>query len=151
MDLFAINVRGWEWKQLFSPSTFVWKTGRESRSLGYGRVLTVCHRNEGVTPFSEWQVIPITIAIYLATVFGIKVLPLSPISIALFSDRSKAWGRAHTLKYATAYHNMILCLWSLLMFLGGLYETINKFRVRHRDWCSLADLAQYSLSTGWWR
>ncbi|KYQ89717.1 GNS1/SUR4 family protein [Tieghemostelium lacteum] len=66
----------------------------------------------GVTPFSQFQIIPVVVAFYLFTIFSIK---------GLMKNRE-----AFSLKWVTALHNAILCLWSLLMCVGVVYEVLKR-------------------------
>jgi len=92
MDLSFIDK--WDWKQLYVPSAFRWEYG--------------------VTPFSNFFLVPTAIVIYLITIFSIQ-----------------SWMRnrpAFALKGITQFHNLVLCLWSLAMFLGIGYGAFNKLK-----------------------
>jgi len=66
----------------------------------------------GVTPFSNFHVVVGGILVYLLTVFCL---------------RSWMEGKApFAMKRATQVHNVILCLWSLAMFLGIAYGSFKK-------------------------
>ncbi|EFA77110.1 GNS1/SUR4 family protein [Heterostelium album PN500] len=65
---------------------------------------------EGVTPFSNKNFIFLTIIIYLTTVYSIKFFMSSP--------KLKGWN----LRGFSALHNLILCVWSLIMVLGVTYD-----------------------------
>ncbi|GAM25772.1 hypothetical protein SAMD00019534_089470 [Acytostelium subglobosum LB1] len=62
----------------------------------------------GKTPLSQFQILPIVIGIYLFTIFSIK-----------FLMRNR---EAFELKSASVIHNFILCVWSLAMCAGVVYE-----------------------------
>ncbi|EAL70227.1 hypothetical protein DDB_G0274669 [Dictyostelium discoideum AX4] len=68
--------------------------------------------NFGVTPFSQFQIIPIVLVIYLVTIFSIKFL---------MKNR-----KPFSLKFISILHNAILCIWSLIMCVGVLYEIIKR-------------------------
>lgn len=64
---------------------------------------------EGETPLSSLQIIIITWLIY----FG---------GIILIQNFMKYRPKGFSLRYTAAVHNLILCLWSLIMFLGVSWE-----------------------------
>jgi len=66
----------------------------------------------GVTPFSQFHIIPTVLVIYLVTIFSIKFL---------MANR-----KPFSLKYITILHNAILCLWSLAMCVGIVYEYVRR-------------------------
>ncbi|KAM9980780.1 hypothetical protein ACTFIY_003083 [Dictyostelium cf. discoideum] len=68
--------------------------------------------NFGVTPFSQFQIIPTVLVIYLVTIFSIKFL---------MKNR-----KPFSLKSISILHNAILCIWSLIMCVGVLYEIIKR-------------------------
>ncbi|EFA81828.1 GNS1/SUR4 family protein [Heterostelium album PN500] len=69
----------------------------------------------GKTPFSQFSVIPIVIAIYLVTIFTIK-----------FLMRNR---KPFELKSVSVIHNVILCAWSFLMCAGVVYECYKRIMV----------------------
>eukprot|EP01132_Coremiostelium_polycephalum_P003798 gene3798-4727_t len=66
----------------------------------------------GVTPFSQFHIIPTVLVIYLATIFGIK---------AFMKNREP-----FSLKSVVVGHNLILCLWSVIMCAGVIYEVFKR-------------------------
>jgi len=79
-----------QWNQLYYPwnKHFEWKVG--------------------ITPFSNWQLLPITWGIYFTTIFLLWI----------FMRNRKPY----SLKLAVCIHNAILCIGSLVMFVGVMYE-----------------------------
>jgi len=59
----------------------------------------------GVTPMAEWQLIPISWGIYFTTLIVLKI----------FMSKTE---KRFSLTYIAAIHNLILCIWSAIMFVG---------------------------------
>ncbi|EGG24156.1 GNS1/SUR4 family protein [Cavenderia fasciculata] len=66
----------------------------------------------GVTPFSQFPILPAVITIYLILIFSIQ---------AFMKNRKPL-----ELKYVSVIHNFILCLWSLIMCVGVVYEVAKR-------------------------
>ncbi|EGC28573.1 hypothetical protein DICPUDRAFT_159984 [Dictyostelium purpureum] len=90
--LFQHDISKSNWSELFDPVNFKF--------------------NFGVTPFSQFQIVPTVLAVYLITIFSIK-----------FFMRNR---KPFSLKNITILHNIILCLWSLAMCVGIIYEVIKR-------------------------
>ncbi|GAM18295.1 hypothetical protein SAMD00019534_014700, partial [Acytostelium subglobosum LB1] len=68
---------------------------------------------EGVTPFSNKNFIFMCIAVYLSIIYGTKLLLSNPKT------------RGFNLRWFSAIHNLILCVWSLVMCVGITYDAFN--------------------------
>jgi len=68
----------------------------------------------GVTPFSNFHVVVFAIALYLVVVPSLRVL--------------MAGSQPFTMRTATQIHNIILCTWSLAMFIGITYGSLVKIQ-----------------------
>ncbi|EAL71440.1 GNS1/SUR4 family protein [Dictyostelium discoideum AX4] len=90
--LFQHNFKDSNWSELFDPVNFKFKFG--------------------TTPFSQFQILPSVISLYLVIIFSIK-----------FLMRNR---KPFSLKYVSILHNAILCIWSLVMCVGILYEVIKR-------------------------
>lgn len=66
----------------------------------------------GETPFSHWSVLPISWAGYWAVILGLK---------AFMKNREPM-----KLKLVSALHNLIICLWSLVMFIGTVIAMLER-------------------------
>ncbi|KAJ3277800.1 hypothetical protein HDU76_010171 [Blyttiomyces sp. JEL0837] len=66
----------------------------------------------GKTPMADLRIILISWGLYFTTIIGLKTY---------MANREP-----FKLKGVTAIHNMILCLWSLAMFLGTLVEVVRR-------------------------
>ncbi|BDA40990.1 Putative elongation of fatty acids protein DDB_G0272012 [Coccomyxa sp. Obi] len=62
----------------------------------------------GVTPLSTPGSLAIGVAVYLVTVFGLKLVIRNPVTLPT---------------WIAATHNLILCIGSLIMFIGTAYES----------------------------
>ncbi|KAF2070079.1 hypothetical protein CYY_008605 [Polysphondylium violaceum] len=93
------------WEHLFQHSAFNsnWKELIDPQNFKF---------QYGVTPFSQFHIIPTVLVIYLVSIFSIKYL---------MTNR-----KPFSLKYVTIIHNAILCLWSLAMCVGIVYEYMKR-------------------------
>lgn len=62
----------------------------------------------GVTPLSTPGSLAVGVAVYLVTVFGLKLVIRNPVTVPT---------------WVAATHNLILCIGSLIMFIGTAYES----------------------------
>eukprot|EP00741_Cyanophora_paradoxa_P023777 tig00021621_g22966.t1 len=94
-----------------------WENAKASlgawRELADGKVDYDGFRWSSSLPLAHPHLIPFTWAAYFVTIFGLQFL---------MKTRKTGFG----LVYCTALHNLVLCLWSLAMFVGLAYEMVQR-------------------------
>lgn len=103
----------WDWSSLLHPHEFRWQVG--------------------ITPMSNLEVILISWIVYAAIILPIRFYySYNPTTTTTTATAKKAKSNTTTdpLTMFSAIHNLILCIWSLIMFIYCVLDVIERSQTR---------------------